>query len=261
MLHAFVPDLPIPAMMLLLVVLGTAGLVSGLSGFGFSAVGAAILVLLPPAKGVPLLMALSTANQLLSLRQLKDELARPSQWWPDGPGPYLLGGLLGLPFGLWLLSHLASGVLIALFGALLFAYAAFSWFRPAHWRAAPGGWRTRALVGAAGGVIGGFTAFPGAAVVVWLNLVGAQKAVARATTQPFILGMQVVGLALLAATRPEAFGPEFLRLFGLCLPVVLPCTLAGVALYRRLSDRNFRHVTLTLLAVSGIGLLGKGLVA
>ena len=74
MLHAFIPDLPIPAMVMLLSVLGTAGLVSGLSGFGFSAVGAAILVLLPPAKGVPLLMALSTANQLLSLRELRDEM-------------------------------------------------------------------------------------------------------------------------------------------------------------------------------------------
>ncbi|MFO1316311.1 MAG: sulfite exporter TauE/SafE family protein [Burkholderiales bacterium] len=261
MLQLLTPDLSAPALAMLLFVLATAGLVSGMSGFGFSAVGAAILALLPPTQGVPLLMALSTANQLLSLRQLKDEMAPVRECWPDGPGPYLAGGLLGVPCGLWLLGHLPAGALVVLFGGLLFTYATFSWFRPSHWRAAPGGWRARALVGMAGGAIGGFTAFPGAAVVVWLNLTGAPKAVARATTQPFILGMQVVGLALLAVVRPESFGPDFARLFALCLPVVLPCTLAGVAIYRRLSDRNFRHVTLMLLAVSGIGLLGKGLVA
>lgn len=261
MLQLLTPDLPAPALATILVVLATAGLVSGLSGFGFSAVGAAILALLPPAQGVPLLMALSTANQLLSLRQLRAEMAPPSEWWPAGPGPYLAGGALGVPCGLWLLGHLPSGVLIVLFGGLLFAYAAFALFRPARWQAAPGGWRMHALVGWVGGAIGGFTAFPGAAVVVWQNLTGAPKAAARATTQPYILGMQIVGLALLAATRPEAFGPEFARLFALCLPVVLPCTLAGVAIYRRLSDRNFRQVTLMLLAASGVGLLGKALVA
>ena len=63
------------------------------------------LFLLPPNQGVPLLMALSTANQLLSVRQLKNEMAPLSTWWPDGPGPYLLGGVLGLPCGLWLLDQ------------------------------------------------------------------------------------------------------------------------------------------------------------
>ena len=261
MLSLVTPDLPAPALATVLGVLATAGLVSGMSGFGFSAVGAAILVLLPPAQGVPLLMALSTANQMLSLRQLRSEMAPPSEWWPAGPGPYVAGGVLGVPCGLWLLAHLPAGALVVLFGALLFAYAAFSLVRPEQWRATPGGWRTHAVVGWIGGTIGGFTAFPGAAVVVWQNLIGAPRAAARATTQPYILAMQLVGLALLAATRPEAFGPEFARLFALCLPVVLPCTLAGVAIYRRLSDRNFRQVTLMLLAASGIGLLGKGLVA
>jgi len=96
-------------------------------------------------------------------------------------------------------------------------------------------------------------------VVVLQRQVGVPKSAARTTTQPYILGMQIVGLALLALSRPESFGSDFRALFALCLPVVLPCTLAGVAIYRRMSDRNFRQVTLTLLGVAGIGLLGKAL--
>jgi hypothetical protein len=260
MLISLPPDLAFPALGLLLVVLATAGLVSGLSGFGFSAVGAASLFLLPPNQSVPLLMALSTANQLLSVRQLRSEMPPVSSWWPDGPGPFLVGGLLGLPCGLWLLAQLDPTALMLVFGTLLFAYAAFSLFRPAHWKITAGGWLARGLVGMTGGLIGGFTAFPGAAVVVWLNLAGAPKATTRATTQPYILGMQVVGLALLAVFKPESFDAEFRGLFALCLPIVLPSTFAGVAIYRRMSDHNFRHVTLTLLGVAGVGLLGKALV-
>ena len=48
------------------------------------------LIVLPPKLGVPLLMTLSAANQIMSLRQLKADMKPIKQWWPDGPAPYLL---------------------------------------------------------------------------------------------------------------------------------------------------------------------------
>ena len=56
------------------VVLFLAGVVSGLSGFAFSAVAAGILWLLPPLQAVPLIMLLSNCNQLLSVGALRKEL-------------------------------------------------------------------------------------------------------------------------------------------------------------------------------------------
>src|SRR3978361_275953 len=56
---------------LIAMILCVSGLMSGLSGFGFSAVGSSCLLLLPPQLAVPLLMALSTANQFMSLGQLR----------------------------------------------------------------------------------------------------------------------------------------------------------------------------------------------
>jgi hypothetical protein len=41
------------------------------------------------------------------------------------------------------------------------------------------------------------------------------------------------------------------------LPVVLPSTVAGVALYRRISDVNFKRISFILLGLSGVGLLVK----
>ena len=112
-----------------------------------------------------------------------------------------------------------------------------------------------------GGVIGGFTAFPGAAVVVWSGLRRQSKAEARAIVQPYILGLQVVSIAILAVERPETFGTAFWTLLAVTLPIVLPCTVLGVRLYRSLSDLNFRRVTYMLLGTSGCGLLLKAVLS
>lgn len=243
---------------LLVVILAASALMSGLSGFGFSAIGALCLIVLPPKLGVPLLMTLSAANQLMSLRQLKHELKPIGEWWPDGPAPYLLGGLIGVPIGLAILSALPTVNLMLVFGALLVVYAGYSLFRPHRIRASVnGGWLASSLVGMSGGVIGGFTAFPGAPVVVWSGLRHLSKHDSRAIVQPYIFGLQVLSIALLALQRPQTFDRTYWLLVAITVPVVLPCTLMGVKLYRSLSDINFRRVTFILLGVSGLGLLVK----
>ena len=244
----------------LLLIVGASGLMSGLSGFGFSAIGALCLWLLPPKLGVPLLMGLSTANQLMSIRQLKADMRPIRQWWPDGPAPYLLGGLVGVPVGLAILHGLPTSKLMFVFGAFLLLYAAYSMLKPEGLKVrSAGSWPLSALIGAAGGVIGGFTAFPGAAVVVWSGLRQLPKSESRAIVQPYILGLQLLSLGMLAVQHPETFSATYWALLVLTLPVVLPCTLLGVYIYGHLSDMNFRRVTFMLLGVSGAGLLVKAL--
>lgn len=242
----------------LALILAASALMSGLSGFGFSAIGALCLTILPPKLGVPLLMTLSAANQIMSLRQLRSDIMPLRQWWPNGPAPYLLGGLIGVPVGLAILSGLPTTELMLVFGGFLVLYAAYSLARPHHIRAhVPGGWLASSLVGMSGGVIGGFTAFPGAAVVVWNGLRHTPKREGRAIVQPYIFVLQLVSLLLLALQKPQTFGSTFWMLVAITVPIVLPCTLLGVKLYHRLSDVNFRRVTFALLGVSGIGLLLK----
>jgi len=243
---------------LLIVILAASAIMSGLSGFGFSAIGALCLTLLPPQLGVPLLMTLSAANQIMSLRQLKADMKPFRQWWPDGPAPYLLGGLIGVPLGLMILRSLPTPALMLVFGGFLVAYAGYSLLRPKHAHAAVNdSWLASSLVGMTGGVIGGFTAFPGAPVVVWSGLRRLPKHESRAIVQPYIFGLQILAIALLALQHPQTFDRAYWRLVAITIPVVLPCTLLGVNLYRSLSDVNFRRVTFILLGVSGVGLLLK----
>lgn len=243
----------------LAMILAVSAVMSGLSGFGFSAIGALCLWLLPPKLGVPLLMTLSAANQLMSLRQLEADMKPLRQWWPGGAGPYLLGGFVGVPVGLTILHSLPASQLMAIFGGFLVIYAAYSLLKPDDVRvpAATNGPLLPLLIGAAGGVIGGFTAFPGAAVVVWSGLRRMPKSESRSIVQPYILGLQLLSLAMLAIQHPETFDSTYWRLLTLMLPVVLPGTLLGVNLYKSLSDVNFRRITFMLLGTSGLGLLAK----
>jgi uncharacterized membrane protein YfcA len=111
------------------------------------------------------------------------------------------------------------------------------------------------VVGFIGGALGGFTAFPGAAVVVWTGLRELPKAQSRAIVQPYIIMSQIFSLGLIALQHPDYLDHRYWTLFLLTLPAVLPGTLGGVMLYRRISDMSFRQISFLLLGVSGLALL------
>jgi len=243
----------------------TASIFSGLSGFGFSAIGCLSLLVLPPQRGVAMLMALSLVTQASSFRKLWPELSRHALPWRrrDGVLPYLAGGTLGVPIGLAILAALGARELTVALGLLLIAYSAWSLLDggqgrlrnpvPTHWRSF--------LVGAIGGVIGGFSAFPGSALVVWNGLRGAGKEEGRALTQPFILWMQIVGVALFAATRPRLFDASFWTILTPALPTALLGNSLGVAIYKATGDLGYRRITLAALGLSGGGLIAKVMLA
>src|ERR1035437_9725769 len=101
------PDFTLTHFLALGGILFFAGLMSGMTGFAFSAIGALTLFLLTPIVAVPLLQALSGCNQMLSVGKLRKDMPKTAkEWWPYGPGPATLGGLTGVPVGVWLLNNL-----------------------------------------------------------------------------------------------------------------------------------------------------------
>ena len=239
-------------------ILFSSGLMSGLSGFGFSTVGAGCLLFLQPITQAPLLQTLSTGNQLLSLKQLREDMPKSWKGFWEGPGFCILGGMPGAFAGIWMLSHLPAEQLMKIFGTLLVLHSIYSIFKPAGAKlrgfASP---VTGAIVGFIGGAIGGFTAFPGAAVVVWTSLRELPKAQSRAVVQPYIFMSQIFSLILIALLHPNYLSYRYWLLLLLTLPVVLPGTAIGVMLYRRISDVNFKRVSYLLLGFSGLAVLLK----
>lgn len=246
---------------MLALILASAALIGGVSGFGFPAIGAISLTFLPATVVVPLLMVLSVVNQLLSLS--KDIKAKPlNQWWPDGPTPYLIGGVLGVPIGLFILMVLPNSVMMVILGGLLVTYSFY--FNTVGKSLRIGGecgWRGTIVAGFTGGIIGGFSAFPSAAVVVWTSLKGLSKGDVRGVLQPYILIMQALSLVLLAWRTPAVFNGEFWTLLAAMLPIVIPCTLVGMTIYQKLSEVNFKRVGLIVLGVVGASIFAKGAMA
>jgi hypothetical protein len=148
---------------------------------------------------------------------------------------------------------------MVIFGAFLVAYAAYSIATPANLRVLTGGWAISVVVGMVGGIIGGFTAFPGAAVVIWIGRRGLPTKESRAIVQPYIFAMQMVSLNLLAVQHPSTFNAAFWSLFAVTIVAVLPDTLMGLYIYKSLSEVYFRRVSFSLLGASGVAILTKGI--
>lgn len=248
------------ALLFIATVLFVSGVVSGLAGFAFSAIAACVLWLLPPLQAVPLIMLLSTCNQMLSIGKLRREIVLIGRDGREGALPYIVGGLAGVPLGVALLRGLPTDCFAFGLGFFLIVYSAFMLIMPGYERVTISGWKPATAVGALGGVVGGFSGFGASVLVVYLGLRNADKSTVRGITQPYIVAMQLVSLGLLAFVDPAIFNGFFWLLWALTLPAVLVGTHTGVALYRRLSDHNFRRAVLVLLILSGTSLVAKALI-
>ena len=255
-------SLDIQSLFAVFLIVALAGFVSGLSGFGFSAVGIAVLWFMPPTRAIPLLMALSIANQLLSMNQLKHDMLPTSQWWSHGPTAYVAGGVCGVPFGIWVMANLPAAELTLVTGIVLLLYSIWMVVKPHTLSISKTSSTEHMLVGMVGGLVGGFTAFPGSVLVVWASLKNLSKTEQRAIVQPYILAMQIISLISMIFMRSgdltsNPFDMTFWMCFALLVPIVLPMTKLGVIAFKKLSDMNFKNITLGLLAFSGGGLVYK----
>lgn len=223
--------------------------VSGLSGFAFSAAaGAVLLHVLSPQEGVPLMMACSVAVQAISLLYLRQVILWRASLL------YIAGGGLGLVPALYLLVHVDAVQFRIGFGVFLTAYAAYMLLRP----------RTRLFaevraqiydtaVGFAGGLVGGLTAMPGAAPVVWCDLRGLPKEQQRGLVQPFIAAMQVVSMLMLFETGH--LSRTIALKFAMVLPALVAGTAFGIYLFGKVNDLTFRRIILCALLASGLSFL------
>jgi uncharacterized membrane protein YfcA len=228
-----------------------AATVSSTVGFAFSAFAAGLLFQIMSDKiaAVEIMLVSSIAVQIYCVAQLWRHIALAPVTW------YLLGGILALPIGFYLLFALSSATYSAFVGGLLAIYGAGTFARqmPVISR---GRRLADTLVGAIGGITGPLVAFPGAAVVIWCSTRGWDKLTQRCVYQPYILIMQVLTLVALISLE----GPRQIDMMhGLfVIPAILGAHL-GFNIFGKMTDLQFRILVSTLLVVSGLWILAKGL--
>jgi uncharacterized protein len=226
------------------------GVVSGFSGFAFSAVAGVILLhLYEPLLAVPLMMCCSIASQISSLTLICQHIR-----WRQSV-PLLVGGAGGIPIALYLLTLTNAHAFRVGVGIFLASYAIYMFTKPARGiirkAVSP---VVHSMVGFAGGLVGGMTAMPGAFPIIWCDLRGLSKEHQRGEVQPFILTMQVFAVTLLVCS-PGALHRDLLPILLWAVPAVIAGTLVGILLWGKIDDVRFRYSVLSLLLISGLVLI------
>lgn len=224
-----------------------AGFVQGLSGFGFGLTAMSLWAwTLEPKLAASLSLFGALVGQLLAAFTVR------RGWDLKTLLPFVLGGLAGLPLGLYLLPRLDVPLFKATLGLMIVIVCPLMFFAGRLPRVR-GGRAGDVLAGAAGGVMGGIGGFTGVVPTLWCTVRGFDRDAQRAVIQNFNLSMQVVTFASYLATG--ILEPRMLPMLAVVAPAVLIPVLLGARVYMGISDLAFRKVVLGLLTASGIALL------
>jgi uncharacterized membrane protein YfcA len=225
------------------------GFVSGLTGFGTGLTALTFwLQAVPPVVAGPLVVTCSIIAQVWTL---------PAIWhavdWRRSL-PFIMGGVIGVPVGTWLLAGASPQGFKLFVGCLLVVYCSFMLLRRSAPKVEWGGRVADGAVGIGGGVLGGLAGLSGPLPTIWASLRGWGKDERRGVFQTYNLTI------LLLAAASQAVGGFMTWEVGRLTLIALPATLIGAWLgrkvYDRLGDGRFNQVVLGLLLVSGAMIIG-----
>jgi uncharacterized membrane protein YfcA len=225
-----------------------AGFVQGLSGFAFGLVATSIWAWwLPPQVVAPMSVFGALTGQLVAFVTQR----RPMQW--PRLAPLLLGGLCGLPLGVWLLPKLDAASFQLGVGLMLALWCPVMLMSGRIPHLTRGGRLADATVGLAGGVTGALGGFTGPLPTLWATLRGWDKDTLRGVIQNFNLVMLAVTFVSYVAAGVVT--APMLPQFAVVAPALLVPVLLGARVYTGISPETFKRVVLAVLACTGLALL------
>jgi uncharacterized protein len=167
--------------------------------------------------------------------------------------PFVLGGLAGMPIGALLVERADPQTFKLSVGVMLLAFPTALYFTRAPLSFHFGGRIADAVVGFAGGILGGLAGLSGPLPTLWASVRGWNKDQRRGVFQ--IFNGTVLGAALFLQIANGFVARDVFWLALLALPGTLIGARLGTWTYRALSDRNFYDIVLGLLFLSGLGLV------
>jgi uncharacterized membrane protein YfcA len=225
--------------------------ISSIAGFAFSAISGWMLlhVVRDPVEAVQIMLVASIALQAYSVWALRRTIKMRELL------PYFAGGATTVAPGVYLLLNTPTTIFLLALGGFLTTYGMYLLLR-SPLRLQRNALAGRVMVGALGGITGATAAFPGAFVTIWCAAHGWDKQQQRAIYQPFILGMQIVTLILLALLAPTTgMRPDLL---AYVVPAILGAHL-GLVVFSLLSSAQLNKVVSAFLVVSGAAMSLKAL--
>ena len=226
----------------------TSGFVTGLAGFGvgLTALGFWLHVMEPIVAG-PLVAICSVAGQIRSITHVRRDISFRRIL------PLVVGGVIGLPLGVYLLNHVSGQDLKVGLGAFLIAYSIFGLAVKLGPVFANAGALSDGVVGFGGGIFGGIAGLSGPLATIWCGLRGWTKDQQRATYQSY--NLIILSLAVAAYASQGLLTREVGVLTLTSIPAFLVGVQLGLMAYKRVDENGFRKLVLVLLLASGISLV------
>ena len=109
--------------------------------------------------------------------------------------------------------------------------------------------KTDALVGFCGGFLGGAASLSGALPTMWCAMQPWTKGETSAVLRPY--NVVILGIAVAIFAWQGYYTRETLILMAIALPATIVSSQIGIAVFRRLSDQQFRRLLIWLLFSAG----------
>lgn len=228
-----------------------AGFVQGLTGFAFALIAMSFWIwVLPPQLAAPLVVFASLWSHIIALsKEQKHQLPFSLVL------PYLIAGLMGVPLGTYLLHIIQADTFKIILGIFLVLWCPIMYFAPEFPRLQRLGKFPDGCIGFIGGILGGLGGFCGAAPSAWVMLKNLPKQQQRYILRHFNFAIQLftISIYLFQGTINQSH----LSYMGvLILSVSIPAIL-GAQLFYKISEKQFKHLVLSLLFASGYFLLSS----
>lgn len=229
-----------------------AGFVQGISGFAFSMIAMSFWAwAIDPKLAASLAVFGALSGQWLAFFSVRRRFSL------NLLGPFLVGGLVGIPVGVWILPYLDTHWFKAVVGVLLLLWCPVMLLSRAQPTPKPTHPALNGIVGMMGGVMSGLGGFAGALPTLWCTMRGYDRHAQRAVIQNFNLA--VLSITMITYLSTGLVHVTEIPYFALVLVAMLVPTLFGTRIYQHISDALFRTIVLCLLTGSGLALLVSAL--
>lgn len=230
------------------------GFINGLAGFGTALLALGFwLQIMPPVSAVSIVVIMSVASGLQGAWVVRRAIFNQ----PKRLARFVIPGVLGVPLGVAALSALDPQDIKVAIGSMMVLYGGFFSLRkslPKFDRPTP---ITDSFVGFLGGVLGGAASLSGALPTMWCSMRTWSKSETRAVLQPY--NIIVLALTALVFLLRGNYTLDIVIQILLALPITLLFAQMGIAVFKRLSDDQFRRLLITMMFISGAILLVKEL--
>ena len=220
--------------------------VQSLSGFGMPLVAMAL---------IPAIIGIHIATPLVAMVMASIEVFLLIHYWHAinirAVVPIVLASIIGIPFGIWLSNRLDEGLVMAILGFVISAFALYALLNIRLPQLNHPAWAY--LFGLMGGVLGGAYNTSGPPVIIYGNCRRWPPAEFKGNMQGFyILTSFMVAIGHIWNGN---LTPEVWQYYLWSIPAMALAIFAGTRLDKYLNPESFRKVVLLLLLGLGVNLI------